>query len=158
MINETNILYRLIVEVCLRIRRNRGLSQLSTISMLNAESMGDVLEGIVGMACAYHPHLLPPHVDHIRRNVVAATDAVKGIWNSPTYRYENNIEVLVNRILLADWNLNVRVTPSGHEIQLHRRHIAKVTWRYWRSVWLRWLSDKLPSPVVLLVRIFIGQD
>ena len=125
VLDEMNVLYRLVVDICLRMRRDLGLPPLSMISQLNEESKGDVLEGILGLAFSYHPLLPPPHLDAIKRNVVAATLAVKEIWNSATYHGEYNIEVLVNRILYTDVDTSVCVTPSHHEIQLHQRQMAQ---------------------------------
>ena len=149
---ETNILYYLVVQIALRLRRNRGFPQLLTIPYMNQEHTADILLGINGLAWLYHPYL-GRRVLEIKCNVVAATIGVAEMWDLPTFRNEYRIDVLADRILNSNGldDKVIDVHPSVNEIHLHRRQMIQVAERNGTSL----IGRALPPPIGRLVFEFL---
>ena len=77
---ESNKLYYLVVHTALRIRRNRGLPQLVLIPDLNIKHTADILQGILGLAWAFHTNLGRRVLD-IKANVVGAAVGMRDSRN-----------------------------------------------------------------------------
>ena len=124
---ESNKLYYLVVHTALRIRRNRGLTQLVLIPYMNIKHRADILAGILGLAWAFHK-ILGERVLDIKAIVVGATVGMRDLWELPTFRDEFRIDVLGDR-LLDSRELRARyidVHPSVREIQMYRQQMMRM--------------------------------
>ena len=127
MLVESNKLYYLVVHTALRIRRNRGLTQLVLIPYMNIKHTADILAGILGLAWAFHTNLGRKVLD-IKAIVVGATVGMRDLLELPTFRRQFRIDVLADMILDSR-ELRTRyidVPPSTNEIQMHRQQMMRV--------------------------------
>ena len=158
---ESNRLYHLVVYTALRIRRNRGLPQLEIIPYMNVRHIAAILGGIIGLAWVFHEELSGNMLDiqaiDIKAIVVGATVGMRDLWELPTFRSENRIEVLADRILNSR-ELRTRyidVPPSTNEIQMHREHMMRTAER---NVDTLIVSRVLPHPLNRSVFAFLTTD